>query len=212
MNLAEKKPAKFGFTRVQKRKANASEKAGQLNLFSPVSATDTGHARVVSMPTRAESGSAFERALEYDERNDERARELYLAAIEHSDCVADAYCNLGVLEFRNGKTDEAFDCFSRSLTFEPRHVESHYNLANLYFDIGDLRLAREHYEIALKIQPAFSNAWFNLGLLHAMNEDLHEAVSALSQFQELVPDSQTSEADDLLLNLRKTIKLRNQPV
>jgi hypothetical protein len=39
---------------------------------------------------------------------------------------------------------------------EPRHVEAHYNLANLYFDAGDLQLAKLHYESAADSRLLFS--------------------------------------------------------
>ena len=49
----------------------------------------------------------FEQALLFDERGDERATELYLKAIDQQDCVADAFCNLGIIESQ-GEYDESF--------------------------------------------------------------------------------------------------------
>ena len=92
LEFSPKPPSKFGFERVRKRKKGAA-KPGQMNLFgSPV-----GH--ILRMPTNA---GPFEEALVLDERNDRRAEEAYLRAISEGDSVADAYCNLGILESKAG--------------------------------------------------------------------------------------------------------------
>jgi len=112
---------------------------------------------------------------------------LYLRAIEEQDCVADAYCNLGILESKKENTNRAFDCFTTSLKHNPRHSEAHYNLGNLYFEVNDFRLAQTHYgngapRWTLRL-PMFIS---NLGLVQAINNDFHAAVSALSKYRELV--------------------------
>jgi Flp pilus assembly protein TadD len=108
--------------------------------------------------------TAFEQALQCDERADPRAAELYQKAIEAGDCMADAYCNLGIIESNAGNTAKAFDSFTKALKTDPRHAEAHFNLGNLYLEVSDLRLARVHYEFAGEIDPAFANAFFNLAL------------------------------------------------
>lgn len=83
---------------------------------------------------------------------------------------ADAYCNLGIMETRAGRTARAFDCFTKSLAHDPRHFEAHYNLGNLYFEEDTLRLARLHYELAAEIDPNSPNLHFNLGLVLTLLE------------------------------------------
>jgi lipoprotein NlpI len=87
-------------------------------------------------------------------------------------------------------------------------MESHYNLGNLYFEIGNLRLACEHYNIAARISPDFPNIYFNLGLAYAVGEDLHAAVEALFKFKELVTEKEGQQADELLANLKQTLAAR----
>ena len=200
LHLPVQAPSKFGFERVKKRKKKDAEGHGQLNFFTTPS---TYPARIVSMPSRI---SPFEEALLLDERGDRKAAESYLKAISEGDCTADAYCNLGILESKAGRTDKAFDCFTKSLKLDPRHLESHYNLANLYFDIGNLRLAREHYELAAEIDRDFQNLYFNLGLLLAINEDFKPAVEALDRYKELVPEEEGRKADELLSSLRRSLE------
>ena len=187
--------SKLGYKRVRKR-TNAAESPDQLHLFPQTTAQilDFG----------SESGR-FEQALILDERGDPKAAELYAKAIEEQDCVADAYCNLGIIESQKGNTTRAFDCFTTSLKHDPRHCEAHYNLGNLYFDVNDLGLAQVHYEMAGEVDPSFANVYFNLALVQAIRNDLRAAISALTRYQELVSPDEARHADELLLNLRKSL-------
>ncbi len=205
LHLAATPPAKLGFERVKVKKGRKKdpEKHGQMNLFSP--ASDQHPARIVSLPSRF---SPFEAALLLDERGDKNAAESYGKAISKGDSVADAYCNLGILESKAGKSEKAFDCFTQSLKEDPRHLEAHYNLANLYFDMDNLRLAQQHYEIATQIEPKFPNIYFNLGLVLAINEDLQEAVDILGKYQELVPEEDSCKADELLVSLKSSLAVQ----
>ncbi len=96
-----------------------AELQGQMNLFKPARA-EIAHLL-----------SPFEEALLLHERGDAKAAELYREAITEGDNLADAYCNLGIIELEQGRMPKALDCFTLALKNEPRHVEAHYNLANL---------------------------------------------------------------------------------
>src|SRR5437762_2430806 len=187
--------SKFGYKRVKKR-ANAAENPDQLSLFAQPTAQILNLALGVSR---------FEQALLWDERGNSKAAELYKKAIEEGDCVADAYCNLGIIESQKGNTAKAFDCFTTSLKHDPRHSESHYNLGNLYFDGNDLRCALIHYQMAVAVAPAFPNVYFNLGLVQALNNELEAAVNSLSRYQELVPEDEGRIAEELLHILKKSL-------
>ena len=186
--------SKLGFKRVKKRKTERDR--DQLDLFPQP------RAQILNF----ESGlSPFEQALMLDERGDLRSAGLYTRAIEEGDCVADAYCNLGIIESKNGNTVKAFDCFSTSLKHDERHSEAHYNLGNLYFEVNDFRLAQLHYELAGQVDPSFANAYFNLALVQAINNDFEAAVTALGKYRELVPEEEGRIAEELLDNLRKSL-------
>jgi tetratricopeptide (TPR) repeat protein len=143
--------------------------------------------------------SPFEEALLLDERGDAKAAQFYKDAIDEGDNVADAYCNLGIIELERGETAQALDCFTLALKHVPRHVEAHYNLANLYFDAGDLRLARLHYETAAQLEPSFAPLYYNVALVHYRLDDLASACAALHKYKELAPEDQEMAAIDELL-------------
>lgn len=192
--------SKFGYKRVKRKKKKADlEELGQLNLFSPRPA----EAKVIRFNSYL---TTFEEALIADEQNrTDAARQLYQKAVQANDCVADSYCNLGILESSEGNTTKAIDNFTNSLKYDPRHFEAHYNLANIYGDIGNKKLAQMHYEIAIELCPEFYNSYYNLALIHASQKSYKESFRLLSRFKELAPEDEHNNADQLLHTLRISI-------
>ena len=164
-----------------------AELQGQMNLFK------TARAEITRLL------SPFEEALLLHERGDAGAAALYREAITEGDNIADAYCNLGIIELELGKMAKALDCFALALKNEPRHVEAHYNLANLYFDASDLQLAKLHYETAAELEPSFSPLHYNLALVYYKLDNLNGACAALHKYKELAPEDHEMRAIDELL-------------
>jgi tetratricopeptide (TPR) repeat protein len=186
-------PEKFGPQRVRKKKNAVVEKPAQLDLFSG--------GKVV----RLHQLTFFEEALQLDDRGDrQQAVACYFKAIEAGDSVADAYCNVGILESQQSNYAKAIDCFTRCLQHEPRHYEAHYNLANLYAEVGNFGLAKVHYETAIEIEPSFTNSYFNLGLTLAMSKEFKEAVRVLTQYRQLTPGEEHQHTDELIKKLQMT--------
>lgn len=196
LQFSPKPPSKFDFERVKKRKKDGPPPRDQLNLFS-------SGAQVLRLPSDI---GPFEEALLLDERGDSHTEDAYRRAIAEGDSLADAYCNLGILESKAGRVAKAFDCFTKSLEHDPRHFESHYNLGNLYLEEGNVRLSRMHYELAAEVEPRFPNLYFNLGLVHALNDDYPAALVTLTKYKELAPVDEGAKADELLENLRLSLK------
>ncbi|HEY6907523.1 MAG TPA: tetratricopeptide repeat protein [Ignavibacteriaceae bacterium] len=196
IQLDTSETSKLGYKRAKRKKSHDLEREGQLNLFVQA------EARIIQLPSRF---TPFEEALWLDEKGDPGAQEAYLKAIFAEDCIADANCNLGILETQTGNTVKAFDYFTECLKYEPRHLEAHYNLANLYFEQEDYRLAKLHYEIAAEIEPEFPNIYFNLALVYALNEEYEDAFNALIKYKSLVPKEDAVKADGLLSSLKKSL-------
>lgn len=185
-------PEKFGVQRAQTRRRVKADKHGQLNLF-------TGGKVVRLSPL-----TPFEEALMFDEQGDQQqARKLYEKAILEEDCRADAWCNLGILDFLNHEYPKAIDNFTRCLEVDPRHFEAHYNLANLYADAGDYTLAKLHYRISIELQPDFSNSYFNLGLVLALEKEYRDAIAALMSYRERSGNEDHTQVDSLILALQR---------
>ncbi len=187
-------PEKFGFKPVRKKRKPEGEKPAQLDLFSG------GKVRSLNQL------SVFEEALMLDEQGDSRARAHYLKAIETGDSLADAYCNLGIIESEERNHSKAIDCFTKSLKEDPRHFEAHYNLANLYAEIGNFPLAKIHYQMSINIEPDFPNSYFNLALTLVMNKEVDQAIQALLNYRSLVPHEERAQAEQLINNLTHSLR------
>lgn len=185
-------PEKFGFKPVRRRKSTEAKKPGQLDLFKG--------GKLVKLNQL----TSFEEALLLDEHGDDKAKALYQQAIAENDSVADAYCNLGILESKAKNYIKAINCFTLSLKEEPRHFESHYNLANLYAEIGNFPLAKIHYEISIEVEPSFPNSHFNLGLTLAMNKEIENAILSLMNYRRLVSSADRGYADELISALTRS--------
>lgn len=169
-----------------------AELQGQMSLFKPEGG------RVARLLT------PFEEALLLHEQGDEKASEFYVEAINEGDNVAEAYCNLGIIELDRGNTIGALENFTQSLKNDPRHVEAHYNLANLYYDAGDFPLARLHYEAATQIEPNFSLVYYNLALVYHRLNYAQAATQSLNRYKELEPGDEEIELVDQLLKAMET--------
>jgi len=174
-----------------------AELQGQLNLFP-----ERG-GRLIQLPIRL---SPFEEALILHEQGDRRATEQYLTAIQEGECIADAYCNLGILAYEANNVPKAFDHFTNTLKHDPRHFEAHFNLAHLYFEAGDFRLARLHYDFAAVIEASNAGVHFNLGLIHAIDGNLGAAIESLSKAAEFATEEELIQIQELLVSLRKVEK------
>ncbi len=187
-------PEKFGLQRARHNKGKDACKPNQLNLF-------TG-GKIVKLHQL----SVFEEALSLDEQGQTKsARQYYQKAIEEEDCSADAYCNLGIIESQEGNYAKAIDCFTLCLKQNPRHYEAHYNLANLYAEVGNQVLAKIHYAIAIEVEPAFPNSYFNLGLTLAVMKEYKDAVQYLKKYRDLTPAEEHQQTNDLIFKLSTTL-------
>jgi DNA-binding transcriptional MerR regulator len=174
-----------------------AELAGQLNLFPEKGG------QLIQLPIRL---SPFEEALILHEQGDRRAADMYVKAIQGGECISDAYCNLGILDYEANNIPGAFDQFTKALRHDPRHFEAHFNLAHLYFEAGDFRLARLHYEISEVIEPGSASVHFNLGLIHAIDGNLILAIASLHKARESATEEELAQIDEMLAGLQTAIK------
>ena len=192
IKLSVHTPEKLGLKKVRKRKRIDLEDFGQLNLFSQ----DT--TKVLALLGKK---SFFEEAIELDERGNPEAERYYLLAVENDESVEDALCNLAILKSSQDEAIAAVDYLTRCLKKSPRHFEAHYNLGNVYSDLGNFELAKVHYELASQIAPEFPNSFYNLGLVLISLKEYKRAIECINHYVSLSPDTDTSTAKELINTL-----------
>ncbi len=194
-------PSKFGYKKARVKRGRKKlnlEDFGQLNIFD-----QANEAKVVSLRPNL---PAFEEALLLDEQGQaDKAEQLYKKAIADKENLADSYCNLGILYSKNGNENEAIDAFTHCLKADPRHFEAHYNLANLFADLGNTALAKVHYQMSVTINPEFSNGYYNLGLILATNREFEEALDAFVKYKDTAPLEEKENAMELIRNINQSI-------
>lgn len=188
-------PEKLGPKKVKRRRAKDPEDLGQLNLFTQ----PAREARIINLP---KSAGFFEEALLLDEMGDPGAERYYLLAIKNNESVEDAYCNLGILTSVSRDYSKAIDYLTKSLQINPRHFEAHYNLANVYSDLGNFLLAKTHYEVAIEVEPGFSNSYYNLGLVFISLKEYKKAIEVIDNYIKLSPESDHKTASELVKTLK----------
>lgn len=171
---------------------------GQMNLFE----TPGRESEATLIPI---SDNSFDLALKLDLRNDPGAERFYLRAIEKNENIAHAYCNLGVLAAHKENMIEAVDYFTKALADDPRHAETHFNLANVYIAVGNHPLAIFHYRLVNKIAPDFADGYFNLGLSLLETEDLKSAQEAFKQYKLLSPELKSEQVNTILKSLESLV-------
>jgi len=123
------------------------------------------------------------------------AREMFERCLKlrpnYPDTLPDAWNNLGVLETREGRIDDAVENFQKALSLNPRHLLSLDNLGNAYRFQKRWDDARKVLERAIDVAPDDPEANYSLGMVFAQNnytdkayEFLQRALNARPQYPE----------------------------
>ncbi|KAI8112334.1 hypothetical protein M9434_003657 [Picochlorum sp. BPE23] len=80
-----------------------------------------------------------------------------IEALEHSLKIlpdfADAWADLGCVRITTGNKEEATRCFNMALASDERHIEAHFNLANILRERSLPEEAIKHYDAVLDQEP-----------------------------------------------------------
>ena len=73
-----------------------------------------------------------------------------------------------------GRLDEAVAEYKKALSINPNHAKAHYNLGNAYLKEEDYRLAKTHYDKAMKLVWCLENSVLDFG-----NLTCHQKVTSI---------------------------------
>ena len=113
---------------------------------------------------KAEADALYLKGVAVDEENPEEGARLYRLALVFDPEHALAWVNLGVLEEREIRLDEARWCFLKALVADHEQPEALYNLGYLALEEGDAHLALPLLRASVEADPNFAGAHFNLAL------------------------------------------------
>jgi tetratricopeptide (TPR) repeat protein len=119
----------------------------------------------------------FIKGFAYKETGDTvKALSSFQTCVEINSDYYDAYIQLGNLEAARRHTI-AIQYYNNALRLQPASTEALYNRGLFFQNLGDLENALSDYNRILKIDPNYSNAYFNLGYIDlAYRKDYKAAI------------------------------------
>ncbi len=131
------------------------------------------------------------------------ALEHYREAVRIKPNYADAHDNLGSVLRSEGRTDEAIAEYRLAVRYgnavggglRSHLAEVHHHLGLLLFERGELDEAIEHLTEAIRLEPQFAGAYFNLGNVYRALGRIDEAADAYRRALRIAPDDVEAHAN-----------------
>lgn len=134
--------------------------------------------------------SAYEDGLRHvGEGLTQEAGRCFEEAVRIFPTFAGAWCDLGVVRRRLGRTDDAIFAFRQAIQLDAGNAAAHFNLGNALKSKGDLFGAVASYTKSIEADPKSEKAYVNLSNLLIENNQLDRAEDVLLGAVEALPES-----------------------
>jgi len=137
----------------------------------------------------------YSEALLLERRDPVAAAQCYRDAITADQGFEKAYVNLSHLLLENGQALEACITLEEGLAHCPYSALMHFNMAIAHEDMQNLREAMACYERALRCDPRFADAHFNLARLHQEAGRTADAIRHLNAYRRLARTLSLKESE-----------------
>lgn len=119
------------------------------------------------------------------------------AKFEESDDAALQYLTLGARYYRNGSYELARERLERALELDPKMAQAHYTLALTHEELGNLRLATNHYEQAVKVAPNDLDSRNAYAVFLCRQQEFDDAIK---QFDRALKDTDSQNRHVMMTN------------
>ncbi len=113
-------------------------------------------------------------------QNYPEAMEYYQEAIELDSCYPDAWNNIGILQYRQGKLLEAMSSYNQALTCKSTYTDALYNRAMVFYELKNYSNALNDIDQVQRVYPDSSTIHFMRGLIQV---GLQEYAHSIESFQ-----------------------------
>lgn len=107
---------------------------------------------------------------------------------EKREIVSNAFYNLGVVFFSQGRQADAKRAYECALAVNPRSAYAYNNLGLIYEKMGNFSQAQEFFQKAINLDGRYIQAYNNLAGLYATKGDFKKAVFLWQKALEIDPD------------------------
>jgi tetratricopeptide (TPR) repeat protein/peroxiredoxin len=118
----------------------------------------------------------------------DQAAESFRQVITSKPDNADAYYNLGTLNLRRNRPDEAKGYLQKTVELRPTFAEAWNNLGMLAAQQGNEEEAIQDFQESISIRPGYFTAYLNLGNLYRRQRAFDKAEESLSRALSIRPD------------------------
>lgn len=131
----------------------------------------------------------IEKSCDFTEKNDWVSAEAALKEAMHLEPGNPAnfalLCNLGTVQRRQGKKQEALTSYTAALSLHPKSITILENRASLYTELGETDKAITDYNTLLALEPQHQEALFCRGLLYLSQKKFASAESDFDQILQI---------------------------
>ena len=109
---------------------------------------------------------------------------------------------LANLYAQNGRFPEARNLYLKSLKADYTNPETRYNLALMYYFLGNIKSAKYQAYVLRQIHPEYTDAYYLLGVVYsAENKNFSSATNNLTIYLQKSPDGENAESAKDLMNI-----------
>jgi tetratricopeptide (TPR) repeat protein len=145
---------------------------------TPIAKTD----RVLSSPYRTDAVINYNRALELHQNGYfTQAISRYKSALRSDDRINEAWNNLAIIYLSQNKLVQATEAFRKALLLKPNQAVTLNGYAIALYRSGHAKSAEEEWRKAIKADPSFTAAYYNLAHLltnTGRNQEAQELLKA----------------------------------
>ena len=128
-------------------------------------------------------------------KDTEKTIASYQKALQLNPNHTDAYNNMGMALYDQGRFGEAGESYQKAIKLEPNFADAHYNLGNALKQTGDLKQAIASYKACLAINPNDAEVLLNYGNSLKNYGDFDQAIEAYAQTLKINPNSAAAQTN-----------------
>lgn len=163
-------------------------------------------------PVRLNTGNCYKEMKEYDKAISEYNAILEKVKAEKADLRGDenaakALANIGEVYMMQNNYEKAQEYLKSAIDIYPADQALAYNVAEIFFQAGQIDSAIEYYTLATKIKPDWSLPYLKIGFAYINKNNFEEAIKNFKKFLELSPQDPQAETIKNLIEQWKKQKI-----